>query len=318
MARWKVTLHTALPKTVRVVSAADGSLPGPLQWSDPVEATMTVGDFSGVQISLNADSLIPAPRDWQGITIDAIVEDADAPFDAALAAMPLVDLVLDDLAFLLQRPLSWGQTDVVEVVEAGQSAQMLLSPGGLDMVSRSQSKRTEFPHLRLKDGKISLKVRRALRFYNAAMGVPEGEEAFLLYWTALEHLFSEDGLEVKEPATIHGHYVVDPCPECGKSTMQVRQRRSLEAYLVAIGATQAQAAALYDLRQVAHGRTPDDTLFTHVGLLKALVGVTLAGQLNISPNVVQQRPAQALWAEGFISNSPTVESPPQTTGSNSR
>jgi hypothetical protein len=263
---------------------------------------MAVGDFSGIQISLNADSLIPAPRDWQGITIDAIVEDVDAPFDAALAAMPLVDLVLDDLAFLHQRPLPWGQTDVVEVVEAGQSAQMLLSPGGLDMVSRSQSKRTEFPHLRLKEGKLSLKVRRALRFYNAAMAVPEGEEAFLMYWTALEHLFSEDGLEVKEPATIHGHHVVDPCPECGKSTMQVRQRRSLEAYLVGMGATPGQAAALYDLRQVAHGRTPDETLFTHVGLLKTLVGVTLAGHMNISPDVVQRRPPQALWAEGFTSS----------------
>jgi hypothetical protein len=242
-------------------------------------------------------SAAPESGHYQVLQIDAVVLDASDAVQAGTVAMPIVDLVLDDLSFQFQEPLPRGQVDVTEVVPGGIGARTLIAPVGLDLVSRLEAEPSSIPNLRVRGGTLPVKLRRALRFYTSALSV-RGEEAFVLYWTSLEHLFAEEGAEVREPVTIHGHHVVEPCPACGKSTVERRHGRSMKAYLAHLGTDEAAASSLYLLRMVVHGRSPDSSLLSQVDLLRVLVGRRLASLLSLPEGLVQPAPFAFVALEG--------------------
>jgi hypothetical protein len=185
---------------------------------------------------------------------------------------------------------------VLEAVPKGQQGRMLFG-GGLELVARAESQLAKFPNLHMRPATVSLKLRQALRFYVAGLAVAPGEEAFLSYWTVLEHLFAEEGRLITGPLMHHGH-AIEKCPVCTRSTVEKRHGESLKPYLVQLGATAESAKALLVLRQVVHGRTPDASTFERVMDLQRLVGQRLAILLGLRPDLIGQPAPLAMWAEG--------------------
>ena len=298
MASWRVSLQTAVPRLAVAAEPPEpgGLLPRRLEFVDSL-VPYSLYIPGPVRVSLIPKPAAPEPGLNQAVEIEALVLDASEAMQAGTVAMPIVDLVLDDLSFQFQQPLPRGQVDVTEVVASGVGPRTLISPFGLDLVSRIEGTPAAFPNLRVPGGTLSVKVRRALRFYTSAMSV-RGEEAFVLYWTSLEHLFAEEGAEVREPVTIHGHHVVEPCPACGKSTVARRQGQSMKAYLVHLGTDGSAASSLYQLRMVVHGRSPDPTLLSGIDSLRVLVGRRLAFLLSLPEGLVQPAPVTFVSLEG--------------------
>lgn len=301
MAGWRLHLQTRLPRAIVAIEppAPGSAVPQKVGPRDRLSERVTQR-LDGIDVTLypTESTSHQLTDSEQALDIEAIVADAPDAMTAGLRAMPIVDLVMDDLSFQVHRPLPRGQVDVTEIVAEPGAAEFLVTPGGLDLAAR-ESSRAEYPNLR--GGRpLSLLLRRALRFYIAALAVPRGEEAFILYWTCLEHLFTEEGTEVKEPVNIHDHHVMKRCPECGKTTAQTRHGKGLKGYLGQLGVTPQQAVDLYDLRMMVHGRTPDDTLLSETERLRVLVGKRLAELLSISVDVVQQMPRGFVYAMGTV------------------
>jgi hypothetical protein len=298
MAGWRLHVQTLLPRGIIAIEppTPGSDVPQKIGLADRLASSVTQR-LDDVDVTIDPtrnDSLLLSDSN-QTLDIEALVADAPDAIAAGLKAMPLVDFVLDDLSFQVQRPLPRGQVEIFQVVAEGD-ADFLVTPGGLDVASRETS-RAEYPSVR-GGPPLSLTTRRALRYYIAGLAVPKGEEAFILYWTSLEHLFAHEGTEVVEPATIHGHYTIKMCPRCKKSTAQPRHGQSLKRYLTQLGVTPQQADDLYGLRMMVHGRTPDERLLAETERLRMLVGKRLASLLGLPDSVVQPMMIGFMYALG--------------------
>ena len=298
MASWRVSLQTTVPRSAVAAEPPEpgGLLPNRIEFRDSLVPHSLCG-LGPIRVTLMPQPATAEYGHHQVLQVDAVVLEASDAMQAGIVAMPIVDLVLDDLSFQFQEPLPRGQVDVVEVVSGDIGARTLIAPVGLDLIARLAAEPPSFPNLRVRGGTLSVKLRRALRFYTSAFSV-RGEEAFVLYWTSLEHLFAEEGADVREPVTIHGHHVVEPCPACGKSTVERRHGQSMKAYLAHLGTDEAAASSLYQLRMVVHGMSPDSTLLSQTDLLRVLLGRRLASLLSLPEGLVQPAPFAFVALEG--------------------
>lgn len=295
MTRWIVETRTLTPRAAVAANAfeAGAGLPAQLVFVDLVAPHCIDANGSRVTITTSA-----AADQASQITTIAVEIETDDISEAELRGARVLDAYLDDLSFALQQPLARSQVDTKE---QGGQRRFRLTPINADLMARVDAADDEHPRFHPPRGSIAAAPRRALRFFVRAMAYG-GEEAYALYWIALENLFSHEGapFNVREAVSIHGHHVVATCPVCGRPTDAFRQHPSYVAYLVHLGASTAEAEELWDARQVIHGKTPDARILDRVDRLRVLVGQRLATLLGQPPDAVQPQLVQALGIEGVF------------------
>ena len=188
---------------------------------------------------------------------------AESAFEAIERAHPLLELVLDRLAFDMQIALSVIQTDVTDVtppIAAGDErdfSTFASYPG--DKFARAEDVGSTFakqvPHLHDSYGEPSPRVRAALRWYIKALGAPLLHDRFIFLWIAVEIFADDSGIEISGALPLRCGHVLKECPECQKPTARKIRGASIRAFLQARGADPDVAKSAWTLRQMLHGHS---------------------------------------------------------------
>ncbi len=219
---------------------------------------------------------------------------AESAFEAIERAHPLLELVLDRLAFDMQIALSVIQTDVTDVtppIAAGDErdfSTFASYPG--DKFARAEDVGSTFakqvPHLHDSYGEPSPRVRAALRWYIKALGAPLLHDRFIFLWIAVEIFADDSGIEISGALPLRCGHVLKECPECQKPTARKIRGASIRAFLQARGADPDVAKSAWTLRQMLHGAIQFDSeklagLAGVVQVLRVIVVAELKRELGL-------------------------------------
>jgi len=240
------------------------------------------------------------------------------------AVLPVMEAVLDALAFQSQMPLHVVALDALDVSPAlvlGVMRECLMVANPDEKVAPKftrlpgnfqwKDEALVVPDLRIGPYPSDTKTRMTLWWYVKSLDAPYAVDKFLCLWTALEILWSMSDVRITEPYQTACHHLISNCPHpgCGQSVERVVRGASLKTFLAEDGHIDGQDAGdLWTLRQVVHGRdvfSPQRTeqLGRLVPTLRAAVLTLLKEALN-QPS--DQMPVTT-WAGGPIINQIVAE-----------
>jgi len=235
----------------------------------PVQATrevngisVTLGPWHGPALPLDN---IGAPSELAALTF---LTNAESPENALASAYGLMESVLDDLSFQLQRAVDIVQLEILDVtppISVGMVREMLLypfplgfhSPKFLQSIAMGNVETVLNPTLRSDYGFEGRKTSAALRWYVKALAAPFDVEKFVFNWIAIEILCSESDIVVEKPYLARCGHEISNCPVCSAPTSRVVNGLTIKSFLIEkIGINDETADELWKMRQMFHGANP--------------------------------------------------------------
>lgn len=146
------------------------------------------------------------------------------------------------------------------------------------------------------------KLRSAMRWYSRSLEVERDIDQLISLFVAAEtavHLRGSEALS-KSPYRTDCNHLISECPVCSRSIERVMLGAKLQAALIETGLSEVDAKALWDARQMVHGKNDlsDDGvqhLPVHINMLRAAVHSMLlalvteeVGPLGAEPPVANQ------------------------------
>lgn len=245
-------------------------------------------------------------------------------FEAAFDIVrPVVDSVLDGLAFQMQCALhimSFDLLDATEPLNAGEERRVEVHANPDANVAPKFSTlppdftwveyAVETPSLNLARAAANPKHKMALWWYVKAMDAQYAIDKFVHLWTAVEILWSESDVRVTEPYTVEScKHAIESCPECGGTVAKLVRGASIRQYLTdRVGVPEADAREMWRIRQAVHGEnvfTPQrlDSLGRLVTILRAAVLLLLKQVIGYP---LDERPALLSSNGPILSNLVTL------------
>ncbi len=257
---WRITLLLTFP--MYLLSDMSNGFPDKLEFGTRVAESIT--DIDGVSVRLSpAEDEFPElagidMRDPVNLTLELEARDSSEALDLAASS---IDLVVDDLSFQLQEPLKAHTLSVLDVtppLHVGEERQIMYW-SGYDQYKLARSNgmgTTEtvlVPALRHDYAVLPRRTQDALDWYIKSMHTPWDADRYIFLWICFEILRNATGPKVEEPTRLRCQHVLAECPECGKSTAQVRQAASTYEYLATFEVQPQLAKDLWGMRQLVHG-----------------------------------------------------------------
>ncbi len=214
---------------------------------------------------------------------------------------PLIEMVVDDLCFQVQGPISVVQLELLNVsppVAVGDEREGLLipAPNGFREFKMSRSTAldseitADFPMLRQDYARHEKHIQNALDWYIKGLHASADPDKYILYWIALEILAKASGSKVEAPTTLRCNHVIRTCPECAAPTSVHRQAASMRQFLSAFGVDRTLADRLWEMRQLVHGAWSFDSkqvqgLAELLHHLRSIVMAVLKTTLGMPPDL---------------------------------
>lgn len=212
--------------------------------------------------------------------------------------------------------------DISPPVDIGDDRDMLLFPYPNGYPSWGLSRSNALGHVAVEQQvalansytRLGGRERRAMDWYLKAVNSPCEADQFMFMWIALEVLLDGDQTaQVRGPLVLRCQHEITECPECHEPTSRLLRGESLKAYLQKHGAAVDDAGALWETRQVMHGRgdlTEEGIadLSRQVQVLRESVSRALKDRLGIpeerapivTAGVMSVRPEMALGGQRSV------------------
>lgn len=188
--------------------------------------------------------------------------------DGFNAAQPLVEAMIDALAFQMQTALhvvGFNMLDITEPLAVGENrdvhnyagAESTIAPkfSGLPPDFTWHEFAVDVPHLVTSRLPSTTPDRMALWWYIKGLDVPYAVDKFMCFWTAVEILWDQSNVRVSQPYNPPCGHVLTVCPQCSSPMTRIVRGASIKQFLREEGAMPDDSAAeVWKLRQVVHGR----------------------------------------------------------------
>ena len=221
---------------------------------------------------------------------------------------PFMEASLDSLSFQMQAALhviSLEILDVTRPLSIGENrewqthtpADTGLSPkfGHLPPTLNWKEYPINIPDLRGGPVPGDTKQRMALWWYIKGLDAPYAVDKFMCFWTSLEILWSASDVKVEAAYMTTCKHPVENCPVCGRPVTRTVRGPSMKRFLTEQAEVDGNdAARLWNLRQVAHGKNVFDAQKDDLGRLTPVLRAAVLRLLKISfSERLDQRPLLA-------------------------
>jgi hypothetical protein len=247
---------------------------------------------------------------------------ASSLFETFDMVQPLLEAFLDSLSFQMQAALHVVYFEILDVtppLSVGEDREWQvhtppdtgLSPkfGQMPPTLTWNELPIDIPDLRGGPVPADTKQRMALWWYIKGLDAPYAVDKFMCFWTSLEILWSTSDVKVEAAYTTTCGHVVDSCPVCGRPVARTVRGPSMKRLLIEQAEVDGDdAAGLWNLRQVVHGKNVFDAQQIDLGRLTSVLRAAVLRLLKASfGERLDQRPLLSP-AQGPIFGNRTIMS----------
>jgi len=209
---------------------------------------------------------------------------------------PVLERSLDALSFQMQTALHVIALEMLDVTpplhvgekrewQAHTPADTAVSPKfGQQPAALSWNEYpVDIPDLQKGPLPADAKQRMALWWYIKGLDAPYAVDKFMCLWTSLEILWSTSDVKVEAAYTTSCGHVVKSCPTCGSPVSKTVRGPSIKRFLTEQADVQAaDAANLWNFRQVVHGKNVFGGQQLDLGVLTSLLRAAVLRLLKLS------------------------------------
>jgi len=266
---WQVTAQVVFPTHLPPDVDAEGNLQLPKQLRATSRVPVARREIDGAIVLIREGDTAAMPQ-IQGdirfevaeivVRLDAEVE---GPFDAAQAAVPVLDRVLESLSFQMQTALQIQSVRVLDITGSptiGEDREFAQWSGFATPTFRPTSVPMQSLVGRIvPDPQIDLdpddaRANRALDWYLKALTAPFEADHFIFLWISCEILAADSEISVIDPFRAPCGHLIEQCPVCETSTARRVQGRSMIRWFTeGFGVEEGIAKRVWKARQMLHG-----------------------------------------------------------------